>query len=160
MKNKIIRVAFLANDIAAGGAAKSLLLLLKSIQNYNIEVFLYVTRCSNEEMKDDMLSYCKHFEIIKIVEIKPFEFLLKKISFLKYYFYSLKAKHNIKRFAKELNLKHIDILHLNSTVFSLVPKIIKRNCNIKIVTYLREVIQLDDNLKESIKLSIKLNNIK
>lgn len=82
------------------------------------------------------------------------------MSFLTYGFYSLKAKPNIIRFAKELNSKQIDILHLNSTVFSLVPKIIKKYSNVKIITHLREVIQIDDRLKEAIKLNRKLNNIK
>ena len=160
MKNKIIRVAFLANGIVAGGAVISLLLMLKSLQNHNIEVFLYSTKGGNEEIEKDVQTFCKYFKIIKIVEISPFELNLKKISLLEYYFCSLKAKHNIKQFAKELNSKHIDILHLNSTVFSLVPKIIKRKCNIKIITHLREIIKLDNNLKNTIESNRKLNGVK
>ena len=155
-----IKIAYLANNISAGGAAKSLFLLFKSLQNYNIEIYLYVTRCSNEEMRNEMVAFCKEFRIIKISEIYAFEFELKKISLFKYSYYTLKAKSNIIRFAKELNAKQIDILHLNSTVFSLVPKIVKKYSDVKIITHLRETIQLDDKLKETIKLNLKLNNVK
>lgn len=76
-----IKIAYLANNISTGGSAKSLLLLFKSLENYNIEIYLYVTRSSNEEMKKQIVAFCKYFKIIKIIEIREFEFQLKKCHF-------------------------------------------------------------------------------
>ena len=155
-----IRVAYLTHEINAGGAAKSLILLLKAIKKYNIEIYIYSTKNLSDDGESEILDLCKEFNKINIIEIHAFEFYLKNLSYLKYHIYSLKTKPDIIKFVKELDSKQIDILHLNSTVFSLVPKIVKKYCKVKIITHLREVIQLDDDLKKVIKLNWKLNNIK
>lgn len=138
---KKIRIAFLANDIAAGGAAKSLLLHLKSLDHNFVVAYLYVTKCSNDEMKRDFQKYCTLVKIVKLKEIHGFK-RTKMTSYLEYIFSKYFRRNLVKTFIKKLLKNQIDILHINTTVFPLVHRWVKKHSNIKIVTHLREVIQL------------------
>ncbi|NOU18350.1 MAG: glycosyltransferase family 4 protein [Bacteroidales bacterium] len=132
-----VKIAFLGNQIAYGGGAKSLLLLIKSLQGQNIESYLFVTQISSEEMKAEFEEYV---EFVKIVNLP--EAVSAQTQTIKENVQKRKENNqdllNIKIFAEELNKLEIDILHINNSVFAPIYKILRSTTNIKIVTHIRE----------------------
>jgi len=137
MKNQQLRIAFLGNQIAWGGAAKSLLLLIKSISNQNDKLYLFVTHCSSQEMKKEFEQYVEFVKLVNLPEITSAQTQSLRDN---------KQNINEKKldltqtefFAEELNHMGIDILHINNSVFSAVYKTVKSRTNIKIVSHIRE----------------------
>jgi glycosyltransferase involved in cell wall biosynthesis len=137
MKNQQLRIAFLGNQIAWGGAAKSLLLLIKSLTNQNDKLYLFVTHCSSQEMKKEFEQYVEFVKLVNLPEITS-----AQTQSLRDNKQNINEKKldltQIELFAEELNHLGIDILHINNSVFSAVYKTVRSRTNIKIVSHIRE----------------------
>lgn len=137
VKGRYINIAFLGNQISWGGGAKSLLLLIKSLRDYDLNMFVFVTNISSASMKSELERYVNSVQLIKVPEVvgAQNETLEENAEIVLEENFDLNA---IELFANELlNLK-IDILHINNSVFSPVYKIIKTKTSVKIVTHVRE----------------------
>ena len=137
MNNKQLKIAFLGNQIAWGGAAKSLLLLIKSLSNENYKLYVFVTHCSSLEMKKEFEQYVEFVKLVNLPEIisaqtESFKENRQKINEKKLDFTYIES------FAEELNHLGIDILHINNSVFSAVYKTVRSRTNVKIVSHIRE----------------------
>jgi glycosyltransferase involved in cell wall biosynthesis len=132
------RVAYLGNQISPGGGAMSLYLMIKSVSPNQFDKYVFVSQCRNEEMKKDLLRYCKKIEIVDLDEIVSCQtYTLSKYKYLKA---RLSADKKNKIFLKHLIDNQIDILHINNSVFAHVCRYVKKNSNIKIVSHIREMI--------------------
>jgi glycosyltransferase involved in cell wall biosynthesis len=137
MINNQLKIAYLGNQIAWGGGAKSLLLLIKAVSNQGYKLYLFVTHCASQEMKKEFEKYVEFVKIVDLPEITSAqtqtikdnirEIKEKKIDILK-----------VKNFAEELNKLGIQILHINNSVFSGIYETIKKQTNVKIVSHIRE----------------------
>jgi len=136
MSNKI-KVAFLSNQIGLGGGSKSLLFLLKSIKDLDFQVFLFATHCSSKEMLDEYKEYVESIKIINLPEIISAQTQTTKSSKDPLILTRINESL-IVEFANTLNLLKINILHINTSVFSPIYKIIKTHTQVKIVSHIRE----------------------
>lgn len=137
MIERQIKIAFLGNEIAWGGGAKSLLLLIKSLSNQNLKKYLFVTHCASQEMKMEFEQYVSFVKIVNLpcltsAQTQTINDNLQGVDEKQIY------SSNIKEFAEELNQLGIDILHINNSVFSLIYKYIKELTKVKIVSHIRE----------------------
>lgn len=137
MNKNQLRIAFISNQISWGGAPKSLLLLIKSLNNQNFKLYLYSTRCVSQEMKTEFEQYVEFVKLIKLPEIKSAQTEnikenIQKVDINRFSF------STVELLAKELNDLNIDILHLNNSVFSPIYKTIKDQTRVKIITHVRE----------------------
>lgn len=130
-------IAFLGNQIAWGGGAKSLLLLIKSLSGFDLNLYLFVTNISSDSMKEEFERYVNFVELVKIPEIigAQNESLEENTAHLTEENLDF---HSIELFAEELVSLKIDILHINNSVFSPVYKTIKALTRVKIITHIRE----------------------
>lgn len=139
MMNNELRVAYLGNQIAYGGAAKSLLLLIKTLRTYRLRLYLFVTNCSSREMKAEFEDYVELIEVISLPEIVSAQTQSAHDNIA-----PIKMKHNDKyhviQFIKRLNELSVDVLHINNSVFAPVYKLIKTHTKVKIVSHVRELI--------------------
>lgn len=137
MSKTQLKIAFLGNQIAWGGAAKSLLLLIKSLSNQNYKLYLFVTHCSSQEMKKEFEQYVEFVKLVNLPEITSAQ--TQSLRDNKHNIYEKKLDlTQIELFAEELNHLGIDILHINNSVFSAVYKTVRSRTNIKIVSHIRE----------------------
>lgn len=135
--NNKLNIAFLGNQIAWGGGAKSLLLLIKALSSHNLNLFLYVTNISSDSMKlefEKYVKFVKKIDIPELVSAQNESILENTSSFSEEEF----CVEKIKSFAFDLIDNNIDILHINNSVFSPIYKTIKDTSKIKIVTHVRE----------------------
>jgi len=138
MVNKKIRVAYLGNQISPGGGAMSLYLMVKYVPSDQCDKWVWVSQCRSEEMKKDLSRYCNDIKVIQLDEIvscqtytTPFYRFIKTLMF---------SGNKKKRLLTVLTDNHIDILHVNNSVFSYVYKYIKKNSSVKIISHVREMI--------------------
>jgi glycosyltransferase involved in cell wall biosynthesis len=137
MSNKQLKIAFLGNQIAWGGGAKSLLLLIKSLSNQNCKLYLFVTRCSSQEMKKEFEQYVEFVKLVNLPEIMSAQ--IESFEENEQIMDENKLDlTNVESFAEKLNYLGIDILHINNSVFSAVYKTVKCRTNVKIVSHIRE----------------------
>lgn len=131
-----LRIAFLGNDIAWGGGAKSLLLMIKSISSLNLKLYLFVTRCSSEEMRMEFEKYVEFVKVINLPEIvcAQSESLKDNLSDIEINI----CLKDTESFALELNSLSIDILHINNSVFAPIYGIIKSKTRVIIISHIRE----------------------
>ena len=130
-----MKVAYVMHGIGWGGAAGSLLLLLKSLGN-NVEKFFFTTIDRDLIVRDEFIkntSYFKQFSIAHMYNDQAggttSENQFNKI---------INTDHT--DFVKELIKQEIDILHVNSIVLSHIIKEVKENSNIKVVVHVCELI--------------------
>lgn len=142
MNNPFLKIAFLGNCIAWGGAAKSMLLLIKALRNENYKLYLFVSICLSEEMKKEFEQYVEFVKIVHLPEITSAQTLTNEKNREPLYEKMLDLSQ-IDRFVEELNQLGIDILHVNNSVFSAVYRTIKSRTNVKIVSHIREWIDWD-----------------
>jgi glycosyltransferase involved in cell wall biosynthesis len=137
-----MKVAYLMHGLGWGGAAGSLLLLLKSLRNYpDVEKHLITTIDKDfsvkEEFKKNVVSYDEYY-IRHIYNDqaggRTDEKELKNITEI-----------NLDNFIKKLKKLQIEILHVNSSVLPQVVKQVKEKTEIKVVVHLREMIPKYDN---------------
>jgi glycosyltransferase involved in cell wall biosynthesis len=130
------KIAYLGHGLYFGGATTSLYLLIKSVDTSEYDKLLYVISCRSAEMKNDFLKHCEKVELVGLGPIYNDQAggktsvwdLVRKIIFPP------------KQLLRTLRENHVDILHINSSVFPHIHKMVKENSNIKIVTHVREMI--------------------
>lgn len=132
------KIAFLGNQMAPGGGAMSLYLLVKSLNSNLYDKFVYVSHCRSEEMKKDIQQYCQEIRVIELKEITSCQ--TSNSSYLQYLKHKLSSPKYCKDFLAFLIEQDIEILHINNSVFALVYKWVKKYTDIKIVTHVREMI--------------------
>ena len=135
-----MRVAYLVNQIAPGGAAASMHLLMKGLPADKFEKFVYASDCRFENVKKEM-------EKVSIVRMVELDQVCSNQTFLS-------NERQVKR-AKELAQKQtealidfirqdqIDILHVNTSSFPQILQWIRQKTGVKIVTHVREWIHFD-----------------
>jgi glycosyltransferase involved in cell wall biosynthesis len=130
-----MRVAFLQHGLGYGGATKSLLLMQKALKD-DIECYTILSRTKkiNQDIKSQFI-YSQVFVAMDIPSIYSYsEGTISLSAFNK----------NKQYFPKELinylNNNEIEILHINSSVFSNILKFIKENTKCKVVVHLREML--------------------
>lgn len=127
-------------ELDGGGAAGSLLLLLKSIGN-KVEKHFFTTVDRKISVRKEFINCVDYYNVYKTshlyndqaggyTSIPKFE----KIKSLNHF-----------RLIEYINKNKIDILHVNSTVLCHVLEQVKKNTNVKIVTHVRELIPKYDN---------------
>lgn len=137
MYKQQLRIAFLSNQISWGGAPMSLLLLIKAISKQNYKLYLFVTHCASDEMRNEFGKYVEFVKLIHLPEItsaqtQSVKHNKQKIDVNKFNLPS------IEQFAAELNLLDIDILHINNSVFSPIYETIRIRTRVKIISHIRE----------------------
>jgi glycosyltransferase involved in cell wall biosynthesis len=139
--NSKVNVGYLGNQIAPGGGSASLMLMLKSLDDKNFNKYVLSSECSNVETRK---LFEKHACVVK-VDNKIRQFVScagTRPSFVKYiinYFTSKKQADIVVDFIIKYN---IEILHVNNSVFSHLYQYIKSRISIKIVTHVREQVDL------------------
>jgi glycosyltransferase involved in cell wall biosynthesis len=132
------RIAYLGNQISPGGGAMSLYLMVKSVSSDQFDKYVFVSQCRNEEMKNDLLRYCRKIKIVDLDEIVSCQ--TYTISKSKYVKALSSSKEKNKIFLKHLIDNQIEILHINNSVFAHVCRYVKENSGIKVVSHIREMI--------------------
>jgi glycosyltransferase involved in cell wall biosynthesis len=136
----MIKVLFLQHGLGYGGATKSLLLMQKALKD-DIESYTILCRTKkiNQDIKKEFI-YSKEFVAMDIPSVYSYSEGTMKVS---------EFEKNILFNAEELvmfiNKKKIDILHINSTVFSNIVRQVKEETACKIVVHLREVLPYGDS---------------
>ena len=136
-----MKTAFLMHGIGWGGAAGSLLLLLQSLKNVKVEKHLITTIDRDNLARKEFIKYSDSFKVIDLPQLRN---------------QASDGRTSLKQFNKIINgdysalidyLKEleIDILHINSTVFSYLLESLKNELNIKIITHIRETLPAYDN---------------
>jgi len=129
------KIAFLAHGLYFGGATASLYLMMKSLERSPFDKILYVTSCRSEEMKQDFLRYCQSVTTVRIAQVHN-----NQAGYTPEWQFRLKILYPLGHFVDELIRQHVDILHINSTVFPHIHQAIRSRTQIKIVTHVRELI--------------------
>ena len=134
-QTKKIRIGYLMHGIGYGGAVNSLLLLLNNLDKNHFELYIYTIKSSVKELEFEFRRIADDFSIIS----------LPTISFNQVYQNNLRSfrkarNKDLKYFTDRLLNDKIDILHINSTLFSNVIEFVKSNLKIPIVCHLRELI--------------------
>jgi glycosyltransferase involved in cell wall biosynthesis len=137
-KNRKIKVAFLGNQISPGGGSTSLLLMLKSLKDYDFKKYVFVSTCKSNEMKNNFSKYCEAVEVIDLDEIVSCQTL--NTPFYKFILHRIRSKKKTLKFVEKLNHLDIDILHINNSVFAHTLKWIKEKSRVKVVYHIREKI--------------------
>jgi len=137
------KIAFLGNQIAWGGGAKSLLLLLKSLSGTEAKFYLFATRCQSEEMKQEFEKYVEFVKIFPLPELVSAQTQSVQSNSADIDENEFNME-NVQTFTGMLRELSIDILHINNSVFTPIYKNIKNNSNVKIVTHVREWIHWNE----------------
>lgn len=124
------------HGIFYGGASRSLIQLLKLFNhNQKFEFLIYTTSISSVEVKKEIEKYCK---TIRKIELKIITANQASTSSYKTF---IKSKNvGINNFIKLLIDDEIEILHINTTVFSHILEPIKKTTQIKLLVHIRELI--------------------
>lgn len=137
----MIKVCYLMHGIYYGGATRSLHLLLKAIDNYQVEKYIVSISCRANEIKSQLSQYVKQIKIIKQNIISN-----NQIHYEDYISAMRKFDDDITQLIKFLLLNKINILHINTSVFPHLLRIIKEAIpDLKIVTHIRELIPKYDD---------------
>jgi len=130
-----MKIAYLMHGIGWGGAAGSLLLLLRGIQDYNATKYFYTTVDRNNEARKLFKKYTDHYTEVDLPHLRndqaggrTEEEAFRKI-----------VNTNYVDIVRELEKKEVDILHINSTVLCYLLKPVKENTSIKTITHVREL---------------------
>jgi len=136
-----MKIAYLMHGIGWGGAAGSLMLLLKGLKNYSATKYFYTSIDRENKAKKEFIRLTDYYKQIDLPQlkndlaggytnIKDFERIIGL---------------NYSNLINELIKNKIDIIHINSTVFSHVLKPIKENTSVKTVMHVREMLPKYDN---------------
>lgn len=135
------RIAYLAHGTGHGGAGASLILMVKSIHHLNYEKYLFVNRITYWAGIDTFFNMFKKVELIEVPSIYN-DLAGGCTPLTKFREYTSKS---YPKFINQLISEKIDILHINTSVFPHVHRLVKEKTNIKIITHVREVIPYYDN---------------
>jgi glycosyltransferase involved in cell wall biosynthesis len=137
---KKINIGFLLNDIARGGAAKSIYLLIKNLDKKKYAIYLYVSRISDQEFANDFMNHCCSLNEVSLPSVYSLGKHQRNTSNCKTILFHSLYKKKIKAFINIIAKHHIDLLHINTTLFAYLPPVIKKETKIKVVFHIREVI--------------------
>ena len=142
MPIKTTNIAYLAGGINYGGAPKSLLLLLKSLEKYEYKKYIYTIVNKTMDLKNEFLNFSDSF---KIVDIKPIIYNQIPDTNSSIISFKINSLLSNKKFVDDLLKEKIDILHVNSTIFPQITKWVKKYSKIKVITHVRELIPSNGN---------------
>jgi glycosyltransferase involved in cell wall biosynthesis len=129
----MINVCLLQHGLGYGGATKSLILLQESIKDH-CKIYTFSLPIKKHPEIKDLFVNSIFIKEVFISTIYSHSFSTSPISKIKN-----TNSHNLDDFIFELALLNVDILHINSTLFSHILKPIKTKLpNLKIVVHLRE----------------------
>lgn len=130
-----MRVAYLLTSVSAGGATKSFLLLLKALQNTQIQTFVYYPTAIDQFLLDQISSFANGIKQVDIATINCNQAYITD---------KKKAKSIISQdyswFVADLLSNEIDILHVNTTIYPHIVSLVKERSNIKVITHVRELL--------------------
>ncbi len=131
-----IRVGILMHGIFYGGASRSLIQLLKILKNEErFEFIVYTTSISSLKVKKELEKYCVSIKKVKLKIITANQASVSSIKTFK------KSKNvGLINFINQLKHDEINLLHINTTVFSHILKPITDLTNIKIIVHVRELL--------------------
>jgi len=133
-----IKIGYLQHGLVFGGAPISLYLLQKSLDKNLFAKYLFVTSWSSPEIKE---MFSKENEGIFKVRLTPIHNnQCSKTPVHQFIKYKTQSVNDLIRFIREL---HINILHINTSVFPHLLEKIKNKTQIKILTHIRELINVD-----------------
>lgn len=132
---EVIRLGILAHGLNFGGAGTSLYLLIKSIYRKNIQIYLYVPQIQSNEI----LNLVEGMGVtVRYVELKQLRNCQTDKSSM---FDIIKALlYPSNKFIEDIKADRINVLHINTSVYSHVLATIKKSLRIKIITHVRELI--------------------
>lgn len=135
------KIAYLAHGTGHGGAGASLILMVKSINHLNYEKYLFVNRITYWAGIDTFFNMFKKVELIEVPSIyNDLAGGYTPLDKLQEY-----SSNSYPKFINKLISEKIDVLHINTSVFPHIHKLVKEKTNIKIITHVREVIPYYDN---------------
>lgn len=140
MQNKI-NIGFLGNQIAPGGGSTSLLLTIKALDKSKFRIFVISSECVSKTSLEEFKKIAEVVEVnnnlSQIVSCAGHKTTLKEW---------LKAISTVKKQVQIIidfiNLHKIQILHINNSVFSHIYSDLRKNTSAKIVTHIREQVDL------------------
>lgn len=132
------------HGIFYGGATRSLQLMLKSLKNYNINKVIITKSIGSKEIANSIKQETILLKKLYIPTISN-----NQVSFESYEkAFNRISKWNYKYFLETIKKNRIDILHINSSVFAHIPRVVKEKLpNVKIVLHVRELIPKYDDGK-------------
>ena len=137
-----MKIGFLCNQISSGGGSASLLLMIKALKNH--EIFVLSSNCHSKKIKKKFIRYTKKTEVD--VRIKQFVSCAgTKPTFTSFFKAKLNLKLQLKIISDFIKKNKIEILHVNNSVFSHLYAGIKAKNNIRIVSHIRERVNLYNN---------------
>jgi len=130
------KIAFLGHGTGHGGAGASLILMVKALGVLNYKKFLFVNRISRWEGIESFFNLFEKVELVRIPSIyndlaggnTPIDLFNNIVA------------DSYDDFVNKLIENGIDILHINSSVFPHIHRLVKTKTQIKIVTHVREMI--------------------
>lgn len=130
-----MKVLFIHHSTGFGGATKSLILMQQALKSY-AEIYTVIPNSStNAENKRNLFSNSK--EVIELNIPTIYSYSEKTIKFKEF-------KKRINYYPTELinyiNENLIDIVHINSSLYSNILRHIKKNTKSKIVSHIREML--------------------
>ncbi|MFA7098028.1 MAG: glycosyltransferase family 4 protein [Gammaproteobacteria bacterium] len=137
----MIRIAYLVNDIAYGGAAKSLYYLLRKFDPDKYQIVLYTTRISSHPFAEEFAKVVSQINVVSLPQLYSFGRDGRNTSSFRARSLISKSVGKIDDFIEELARERIDLLHINTTVFAYLPPYIKTRLAIPIVIHVRELLQ-------------------
>jgi len=154
MIERKIKLGFLISDIAYGGAAKSVYLLLKNIDKSKFEIYLFTNSINNKLFLKD---FERESTVLNKVDLPTLHYHITSKTVYKSFQKELQSKQeNIKNFVEFIKTYKLDILHINTTLFAYLLPEIKKLTNLKIVYHIRELLIEDHSLQSK----TIINNIK
>lgn len=131
-----LNIAYLAHGTGHGGAGASLIILVRSINDKKIRKYLYVNRITKWK---GIESFFKMFEKVELIQLPSiYNDLAGGNTPIEEFNKIITTPFN--GFIEKLKEDCIDLIHINTSVFPHIHKVIKDNTNIKIITHVREII--------------------
>jgi len=138
--NDRIKVAFLGNQLAPGGGAMSLFLMVQSLDSNRYEKHVLLSDCRSEPMREELLSHCEKITVLEIDQVESCQTSMTSPFGLALRQYKLTGLGPVVDYLKQ---NQIQVLHVNNSVFSHLYEEIKKQTGVKIVSHVRELIQHD-----------------
>ena len=134
-KNKL-KILYLQHALGYGGAAKSLLLTQSAISPY-VEVFTVVPRIKTKQQKAIVSEFKNSCETTEIDIPTIYSYSERTISIKDF---QKRKRCFPESLIKYINREKINILHVNSTLFSHILEPVKKHTECKVIVHLREML--------------------
>lgn len=148
------KIGFLLHGIFYGGASRSFIQIIDKLhQTKMFDIYVYTVSISSYQVKYEILKRVKCIKKIKLNIITANQAYSSNIND-----FEKINKKDIYNFIELIKKDKIDILHVNTTVFSHILNEVKLNTNIKIIVHIRELIPGDTVIGRTIIDNIKRNS--